>query len=309
MTFGSDEFFEKLNNSISYKTPSDAGIFKELKDIIKLYKEKVIFDFVKDADATEDVLQDVYLAVFKGLMGFILDSKYKSPAQRETWLNNIVRNKSIDYLRKINNEEVVVNKDGTKEKRYTSKVSSLEDWITDDDNKERELPSDKPSAEKAYFDKFASDYLVKRLEHLFGLNVSLDRIIGYCYSKIIIPLESGNGFSKKGNGKPKEAVERLYGRNMKDLVRALRVDLVGAVNKEFPDELFARLEKKLDESPKNSNKKWKELSFELKQYSISEATTVIQKKVDSETERLEREKAKEEDATGEHDNEDPKNRR
>ena len=286
MTFGSDEFFERLQSCISSDTPSDHDIYKELVDVIKKYKGYEIYKKVRNKAAVEDILQEVNLAVFKGLVDFLLDSRNNAPAQREAWLNSIVRNKIVDYLRRENDEVDTTDPEGKPAKEYVPKAVSLEKITTDEDGNEREISANSKGAEDTYFDSFASDYLVRRLQHLFGLNVALDRLLGYCYSKIIIPLESAKGFTQRNSGKATDAALRLNGRNMAEIVSSFKNDLNGSLNRVFPDKLFLPLENRLNDKKKNSDVRWRDTTFMMKRTAISDATNDIQKKVDAETVRI-----------------------
>ena len=57
----------------------------------------IIFNLIKDKEEAEDVLQEVFVKIWKNI-----DSYHKSKGRFYTWILNIARNTSIDKLRSKN---------------------------------------------------------------------------------------------------------------------------------------------------------------------------------------------------------------
>ena len=72
----------------------DSQAFEELVRITYRHVYTQAFRLVQDRQDAEDVAQEAYLRVFRGLAGF------RGEAQFETWLYRIVANAAITYLRR-----------------------------------------------------------------------------------------------------------------------------------------------------------------------------------------------------------------
>jgi RNA polymerase sigma-70 factor (ECF subfamily) len=92
---------------ISQKT--DETLVKEIREgqvdlyaeIIKRYKVPLL-SYIKrfsfNSDDSEDILQEVYLKVYRNLYGFDIEKKFSS------WIYRIAHNETINYLKKNNNK-------------------------------------------------------------------------------------------------------------------------------------------------------------------------------------------------------------
>ena len=285
MKFGSDEFFNKLYNKVSSGKQENSDIYDELCYVIENDVRPKIYQKLKDNYDTEEVLQDVYLSVYKGLVKFLLTSRDKLPEQRQAWLNRIVDRKVIDFQDKLNEKIYVIDENNERIRKFIPHVAVY----LDDDSKPEDGTVADISAENVFFGKYANDILVMRLHHLFSINTSLDRLVGYCYSKIIIPLWEKDSFTEKASGKPKDTSNMLDGINMALLIERMEGDLSDAVQRTLPDELFDILRIRLNEKKRGTDKYWKDICFYLTPEEIRDATNRIQEKVDKETKRLEKE--------------------
>ncbi len=295
--FGSDEFFNKLHKKVSSDNSKDADIYDELYEVIKKDVWRKIYSSLKNSEDTEDIFHEVYTAVYKKLVSFLLNSEYNISYQRQAWLNSITENKIKDFLNK-KNETIEINKpNGEIEKKYIP-------YIVDSfDNEESNIKkSETKSVEEMYTEKYASEKLVNRLEHLLSLNVGIDRLLGYCYSKIIIPLNNANNFTKNASGKPKLAEKELNNRTIEDIVKHFPKDLQNAVEKKLPPYIFDKIYERLNEKKPKTDLLWKDIIFNLTPGAIADASNRIQTIVDKESERLDREEHKDEEKSVESDN-------
>lgn len=84
----------------------ESKLIKDLKDpfkqnkafeiLLDKYKEKVYFQIrriVLNHDDTDDVLQNVFIKVFRGIKGF------KGESKLSTWIYRIAYNESINFLK------------------------------------------------------------------------------------------------------------------------------------------------------------------------------------------------------------------
>lgn len=90
--YSSQELAEKLKLK-------DKEAFSILYDNYSKALLGLIFTIVKDEDAAQDVLQDVFVKIWKSI-----DSYNKEKGALYTWMINIARNTSIDMLRSKNNK-------------------------------------------------------------------------------------------------------------------------------------------------------------------------------------------------------------
>ncbi len=88
---------------------SDNEINTAFSKLVKLYQERLywhIRNMVKNHDDTDDILQNVFVKVYKNI------SKFKGESKLYSWLYRIATNESITFLnqkakkQKINNEEL-----------------------------------------------------------------------------------------------------------------------------------------------------------------------------------------------------------
>lgn len=79
-----------------YSNPVD---FKELVLEHQYRVLKVVFRFLNNKEDAEDVVQDVFVEVYRSL------SAFHGNAQLSTWIHRIAVNKSLDFLRKRNRKK------------------------------------------------------------------------------------------------------------------------------------------------------------------------------------------------------------
>lgn len=75
----------------------DEKAFTHLYDMYSKSLFAVINTLVKNREEAEDVLQEVFVKIWKNI-----DSYHESKGRFYTWILNIARNTSIDKLRSIN---------------------------------------------------------------------------------------------------------------------------------------------------------------------------------------------------------------
>lgn len=92
------------NGADSYRRFRDEGVEQGLVEIIKAYKDGLVFylnSFVGDLDIAEDLCEDTFV-----LLG-TKKPKDKGTGSFKTWLYTIGRNMAIDYLRKRKHQKEV----------------------------------------------------------------------------------------------------------------------------------------------------------------------------------------------------------
>lgn len=78
------------------------GCQEALKKLYDRYSSKVfntVISYTKNAEDAEEVLQDVFVAIFNTA------NKYRGEASVNTWVYRIAVNKSLDFLRKKNSKK------------------------------------------------------------------------------------------------------------------------------------------------------------------------------------------------------------
>ena len=76
-------------------------------EIIKRYQNKLshyLRKFIYDSDELEDVLQAVFIKVYKNLYAFNANRKFSS------WIYRITRNEAINHLKKYSKEKIPLDK-------------------------------------------------------------------------------------------------------------------------------------------------------------------------------------------------------
>lgn len=140
--------------------------FEYLYDQYKNALFGVVYKVVNDTDIAEDVLQEVFVKIWKNI-----DSYDKSKGRLYTWMLNIARNRSIDYLR-------------SKEHNKNRQTNSMEDsvYAVDAENStslavdhigiEKFVNGLKPEYQEiihlAYFKGFTQDEIAKKLDIPLG---------------------------------------------------------------------------------------------------------------------------------------------
>jgi RNA polymerase sigma-70 factor, ECF subfamily len=80
---------------------AQAGDTDAFRKLVELYEQRLLYfirRFTRDADSPLDVLQDVWLTVFKRM------NTLRSPAAFRTWLYQIAHDKAIDLIRRQRRE-------------------------------------------------------------------------------------------------------------------------------------------------------------------------------------------------------------
>ena len=86
---------------------NDKAAFSLLYDNYSQALLGLINTIVKDEDAAHDILQDVFVKIWRGI-----GSYNKEKGTLFTWMLNIARNTSIDTLRSKTNKQIIVKIDG-----------------------------------------------------------------------------------------------------------------------------------------------------------------------------------------------------
>ncbi|MCD4694427.1 RNA polymerase sigma factor [bacterium] len=97
---------------------------KELySEIIKRYKNKLshyLRKFIRDSDELEDVLQVVFIKVYKNLHGFNVEKKFSS------WIYRIAHNEAINQIKKYSKERLFLDDE---EQKIVDKKIDINDSI------------------------------------------------------------------------------------------------------------------------------------------------------------------------------------
>lgn len=96
--FASQEFFERLKNGLQDEKLKD-WTYAELYFVLQRDTKYKIINRVGYSN-WEDVFQNVVSAVIRQLSSFILNPKSLIEANRQAWLNTIVRGESASWIAK-----------------------------------------------------------------------------------------------------------------------------------------------------------------------------------------------------------------
>lgn len=220
MIFGSNEFFGKLKTGMAL----DAGE-KFYAEVLQAIEKDIYPKVTKHVNYpdSEDVIQQVLVAVWISLAKYVMTSENHTPAQRNAWLNRIVNNKIADYYREcysrkedITADEILLN---------LARLSDVPDMVIED----RE-------------DRFAQqECLDKVIQFICSMNVAPEKIIAFFYSKVIYFLSAGGTLK----GSAKYAVKMIRGKTLGELWSVFRSDFEDALGRRVPDYVFQPLFEKI----------------------------------------------------------------
>ena len=102
MRFASQEFFNHLKSELQDEN-GDVQIYADISKMIERETKWKLLNSVDKEEDREDILQEIKMAVIKGLPNYILNSETLHEAQRQTWLNAIVEHKISNWRKKTDN--------------------------------------------------------------------------------------------------------------------------------------------------------------------------------------------------------------
>ena len=222
MRFSTDEFYYELKEHATNPN-EDGSIFTLLYDTMKtdlmgFISSNLGGDLKNEAD---DVFHMVYLSVWRALPQFLNNSELMHENQRAAWLMTITNRRIADCLRKY---------------YHMKNEQPLEDELINS------IPDNNSQPEKQVFDKMISEKVLLSLTQLFSIKTSPEKIIGFLYSKIIIPIETGG----RCNGRPTETAERLVGKTLFEIRNEIVDDLEMTFEGHIPLEVFTVFDEKLN---------------------------------------------------------------
>ena len=97
---------EELFGLVQQMIDRDFSAFERVYELSVKYIYKIINDVVKDHHATEDLMQDTYIAIYNNISGLQNNRGFYS------WAGRIATNNALNYLRKNNRITLVGNDEG-----------------------------------------------------------------------------------------------------------------------------------------------------------------------------------------------------
>lgn len=264
MRFASQEFFEHLKSELQDEN-GDEHIYKDLCDMIESETRWKLFNSVEGKENRRDVLQEIKMAVVKGLPEYILNSETMLEAQRQSWLNSIVDHKISDYVKKSGKgivepiDKVIIDDNGDEyvPKKIEEATSSMEN-----------------EPESTYVDEIISGAMGSVLRDMFSIDASPERLVGYVYSKLIIP----RIVRSKNSGKPTETERLLKNVTLYDIYDNMVRDFKSVLCSTIDESVFEPLKEKLDRKQEDGSAVGKR-RFNLTVRQIVDGTNRINKKV------------------------------
>lgn len=163
--FASQEFFERLKNGLQDEKLKD-WTYAELYFVLQRDTKYKIINRVGYSN-WEDVFQNVVSAVIRQLSSFILNPKSLIEANRQAWLNTIVRGESASWIAKnidwpVSLEQLYEEGELSHELIKSVRESNIEE-----------------NPESIYMDREISIEFQNKLKELYSLNSSPERLISY----------------------------------------------------------------------------------------------------------------------------------
>lgn len=294
LQFGNDLFYLKLQKEIPLANV-DSRIYYELYSNIENDVKPRLLCARDLADEYGDLLNEIVFSVIKGLPRFLHNPDFFSMSEeqiqecqrtnpdfvppeirRQKWLDTIVDRRISDFRKKkIKEQKWLDYEEGENEAAYYSNTGGHLDSDSEDNYQLNGTLYEKAwrdNPENKTIQKEPSDALVDRLIRLFEINTKPERIIGFVYSVIIIPLAMSK--EEKG-GRPHIAESMLQGCRMYDLFCDMKKDLNTVLDKNLPEYIFKPLEDRIEE--KYGSSKYS-VHFEMTAEQIMYATNYIKKK-------------------------------
>lgn len=253
MEFAKDDFYNHLKNEVN-NSEGDGTIFFELDKVLKKSIYFLISKKVPESNR-DDVYQNVFFAVWRSLPSYLQNFDNSTEAQRAAWLYEITRHKIADFYERE-----------YKKTRRTSSIEAIMEECQSDF-------ADSVNIEEIVLNRDINYMLQEALLHIFSLNTSPEKIIGFVYAKIILFLDS----SRIQNGKPSEVYEILSGKSLFEIRNNIKYELEEALGKKVPESIFLEFDKKLLIEKEDGLVGERLFSISVK--TITDGTNRIQKKI------------------------------
>ena len=206
--------------------------------------------------------------------------KHKKKEQGINPKEKKTENESVEQLRELEESQRDVNPMRDLDEDYNGVVDSGEEGIDGMIGKDPKLLQEAMdrSADREYEKKIPSALLVKRLQNACSLNLDPDRLMAFIYSSIIIPLELGKMNVDTRTGKPTAASRKLKGKKLGEVFDGMKTDLDTSLEKDLPDSIYSKLEKRLDKVVEGAKERDK--IFNMTAAKISDASHRANDRID-----------------------------
>jgi RNA polymerase sigma-70 factor (ECF subfamily) len=194
---------EALRTSLSRVALGDRAAFATVYQATRAHLFGVILRIVVDRGQAEDVMQEVFVNIWRAAQGF--DA---ARAQPMTWLTSIARNRAIDSLR-----------------RRKTEPQTVSSGMTDADGEEHDLLAAMPSSDAGPLELLQQAAQVREVSHCMGQLsaeqrhcVALAYYQGLSHSEVAAHLSQPLGTVKSWVRRALVALKECLGRGLPDAV-------------------------------------------------------------------------------------------
>lgn len=256
MRFGSKEIYGRICSMVS--DPNGAAQYEQLYDVVRSDTLMMLRRDTLTEEEREDIVQNVELAVFRGLVRFVDRFAEAGEEERNKYLCGIIYRKRADCLAGRYRDSVLVSYDGEEEPTLTTgqgvEETVLDSWQLRED-------------------------LMNTIREVCALRTTPDKIIAFFLNKLTSVVDPS-----ARNGSPaqvKRMLDSLTQREAADLAVGELETLMGCL---IPRKVVAPLyEKLLEQTPEGVRG---ELPFKLSIRSITDSSSWISSKMRKQKENI-----------------------
>lgn len=256
MKFGSKEVFGNICAMVA--DPESAGRYEQLYSIVRDDTLAVICRDTLTLEEREDIVQNVELAVFRGLLRYSQNYANCTEEERNRYLRRIISNKRNDCLA-----------DQYRARQFTSYDTEDGPELAGEGNLEEEILNEKQIRQ----DLFHS------IRGVCALRTTPDKIIGFLHNKLTAVLDRSGR-----NGAPAAVSERLAACTQQVAADLAVQELERMLECHIPDAVFAPLYDKLQEVTRNGVQG--DLPFRLTARDITDSSSWIASKMRKQKETI-----------------------
>ena len=256
MRFGSNEIFGRICAMVT--DPESAGQYEQLYEIVRDDTLAVIRRDTLSPEEREDIVQNVELAVFRGLVRFVDTYADCTEEERNRYLRRIIANKRNDCLAEQYRGKHYCSYDGD-DAPVLAQEGSMEDAVMNEMQLRQEL--------------------FQSIRAVCSLRTTPDKIIAFLLNKLTAVLDSGGR-----NGTPAVLSRRLSGYTQKRVAEMTVRELERLMGCQIPKEvvwpLFAKLKERTPEGLRG------DLPFRLTPRDITDSSSWIASKMRKQKETI-----------------------
>lgn len=268
MRFGENDNFARLQRAAAGDENEYAAVIGEVNEFcLRRLRAKGCTCARRTEDLEpdlQDIVQEVQLAVFRGLVRFVRESAEKSERERDGWLNAIILNKINDMLR---------------HKYRSEDCDQLADQPEDLDNCIDENAARAMEGAEEHRLQHPGDLIYDSIRTVCSWRTAPEMAIAFFLNGVAYPAAL-----HRSSGSPRYVAAAFRDKTLDEALRLTRLCLIDTLRVDIPEDAFLPLLARLNE--KENGRRVGERVFVLSEHAMSDSTSRLKDRL---AEKLEKE--------------------